>query len=491
LGRTFYSIGMHPRDDDVPAGGSTCCQPCNNYAAPIPLSDTQPEKLDSSLSAARHDAWLKTQIQAATSGPVPAILPGTDAMGVGYDVVKGQTRGLRAVNLTYDHQQTWTDPFFHITYLVPDQVNVQPSPGGSYNGWEFRSVSEYVHRLSIDVGINVDLGVLQLSADVQDARTSMQDHQSTLHLGRDALTSYEIIFAGGASIQHASIVFLQSVDLLPTSYDPVAYADFIATWGTHIVTDAIYGGLATQRSYVAQSYTANSDVVDANAALVFAHFKDGSNRTDHTFSSYAVSHFEVQGGSFQLYRPGDWDQWKLSVHLTPTQVSKQLTPVWVFVTDRTKKAGLKRAVADYYAQNKQPDVSVPPFAVQSTTFQGACPDDDSLTRDNSTADALPRGNDGCYSQGCDTRGVVFGFSDYGMGDRVKCPYVCAAVSFVNSTMPSIYTMPVQPTDHNMCPEGSFVYRYPYCHHYNYIFRIYNSPQGAVECAALVYNQQRA
>ena len=84
-------------------------------------------------------------------------LPGVDAVGIGFDAVKGSSTGVarQVINFTFSNGNTYEDPFGNNTvYGYPDQAKVQRATMQQTEHKIFRSVSQYASEQAVNANVD-------------------------------------------------------------------------------------------------------------------------------------------------------------------------------------------------------------------------------------------------------------------------------------------------------------------------------------------------
>ncbi|XP_067281815.1 perforin-1-like isoform X2 [Pseudorasbora parva] len=174
--------------------------------------------------------------------------------------------------------------------------------------------------------------------------------------------------------------FLEAIKSLPESYDPDAYRNLIATYGTHFTTGVTLGGKvkaitaikSCQASLSGLTDTAVKDCLDVEASgsysvatvKVESHFckeKKKKMGTNEKFSSmFSERQTEIIGGNINgedlLFsgssHPNSLKNWLESLKSLPDVVHYSLKPLhFLLSTKHPARKGLKRAVEKYIIEN--------------------------------------------------------------------------------------------------------------------------------------------
>nr|XP_023956503.2 perforin-1-like isoform X1 [Chrysemys picta bellii] len=163
--------------------------------------------------------------------------------------------------------------------------------------------------------------------------------------------------------------FSRELKSLPPSYDSATYQPFLATYGTHYVSQADLGGRVQQLTAV-QTCRAALDGLTATeikACLGSQFFQDlglsqtskqSSEGTGSSQAPYMEKRIKVTGGNSYSKRLFSTEQnassfstWKDSLKASPDLVSYSLMPIHTLVSlDKPRQEALKQAVKEYVAE---------------------------------------------------------------------------------------------------------------------------------------------
>ena len=335
---------------------------------PLPISwkfnkvfGTTPEGSDVVQEETSSSKLQATTIESANyhCGNYPCI-PGLDTMGIGFDIVTGETR-LPAVEWTFNSLNTWKSPDTGILYSYPDQILLDKTSTSSAAQSIFTSFAEYCMN-STDVSSSGWNGYFfQFGTEQQSVMHAFDASQSIIGLAEESYISHSL------NLQRSipSSAFNYSVSLLPNDYDQDAYFQFLLNWGTHYSNYASYGGKAKLFSYIDQDYytTYSYSEMQNTLGIQFDGWKAGigwgssSSTGTYSFSEDSFQWVSFYGGDATLALTNQWSDWIKSTQYAPAQVYKQLLPIQNLVSNPTIAQNIALAVSDYYNQNQ---VSLPP-----------------------------------------------------------------------------------------------------------------------------------
>lgn len=306
-------------------------------------------------------------------------LPGLDAIGVGYDAVRGTSFGVGLPIVTFnfsDPANIWSDPFGnHTYYSYADEAHVMQRTTQSTSHAVFRSVNDYISQQQVDAHASAGLGGLfKLSVDTEWARTTMQDG---LHIVADSkceLGVYTITLKPAMFLQ-ADPEFTQYVDSLPDNFDQNAYQQLINHYGTHYVSTATLGGRARMKTVISHEYFSHQSdsSINTNLQIAWGLFGGGggggssTNNTDQQWRDSASSVTYTEGGdpAIKSFNSADeWTEWAKSVDTgSPVVTSVALEPIWTMINDGQRKANVIKAIQAYASNASFPHANVTTYVM--------------------------------------------------------------------------------------------------------------------------------
>eukprot|EP00750_Incisomonas_marina_P029375 INCI7169.5.p1 GENE.INCI7169.5~~INCI7169.5.p1 ORF type:complete len:463 (-),score=64.22 INCI7169.5:195-1583(-) len=293
-------------------------------------------------------------------------LPGLEFVGIGFDAVVGSSDGVgrQVVNFSFDDAaaNTYKDPFGNVTvYNYPDQAHVSPRRAGKTEYNVFRSVNDYVSYQSTNANAHLKVGPwFSASVETKQANQIMKDG---MHIIAEATLEIGVFDITLDTFNELSPTdkFAKYVAQLPTQYDPAAYGQFVADWGTHYVSYATLGGRASMSSTIKTDYygTKTDSDIQAQVAIQFGLFGGGggggsnSSQQDSQFTSNSHSETYSIGGdpAVRNFKDADqWNQWALSVETTsPVVTSYNIEMLHFLVNDTARRANVLQAINEYGA----------------------------------------------------------------------------------------------------------------------------------------------
>ena len=125
-------------------------------------------------------------------------LPGMDAIGIGYDAVRGTSFGVGRpvvkLNFSEGNAKVWNDPFGNkTTYSYANQATVTQSTNQVTEFNIFRSVTEYISHQQHSAQADAEYGMFfKASVDTQWASTTMSDGLHIVAVSTSELGVYSI-----------------------------------------------------------------------------------------------------------------------------------------------------------------------------------------------------------------------------------------------------------------------------------------------------------
>jgi len=330
--------------------------------------------------------------------------------------------------------------------------------------YSFSSADQYVQQLSQEYGLEGVTGALFGSAEYDRVSSGLKDGQSSYGYAQLEFTLYELSLQGMPQLFPLSPSFLYSLSQLPDDYDESIYFDFLRQWGTHVVTSAKFGGEGTLHMFTAVSYAESSGTIQTQLGYMFADFMSAQNTASQDFTERSVAYFSVQGGSYEEFEIGGWNQWAEEVYEAPIQVSATMQPITLFVHKTLTQQNLAKAIDIYMASNNP----IPqPEGIFTTSFQ--------------------RSSNGYASCGATNISVTTGFDFVTATGFVAYPTYCSSGSISKKPL----SWPLETTRHqnlgktSYCPYGQSVLSYTSSEGCS-VGWVDTCPCGDVLCASWAY-----
>eukprot|EP00035_Acanthoeca_spectabilis_P025078 m.456717 g.456717 ORF g.456717 m.456717 type:complete len:408 (+) comp21109_c0_seq1:41-1264(+) len=302
-------------------------------------------------------------------------LPGMDAIGIGYDAVRGTSFGVgRAVvklNFSKGNAKVWNDPFGNkTTFSYANQARVTQAADQVTQFSIFRSVSDFVSYQQANAHVDASYGMFfKASVDTKWAQSYTNEGLHIVAVTTNELGVYSITLDPPMFMQPDS-QFSAYVDALPSEYDADAYNQFIQYYGTHYVSAGTLGGRATMRTIIDHDYYSTQSDASISAQLqvtwkLFGGDAGGgasSNTTDQKWTQNSQSSTHAEGGDPAIKsfsNAEQWTAWAKSVDTSsPVLTSVALEPLWSLFVDGLKRDNMIKAVGVYAANETFPTANL-------------------------------------------------------------------------------------------------------------------------------------
>jgi len=305
------------------------------------------------------------QRSAGQCGDLPC-LPGLDAMGLGFDIVKGSSDRLQQViEFTYGEKpDQFVNPFdSKLIYAFPSEASAKDNTSGQQSvvSDSFTSSSSYAASLARSAGIEASVGMFAASESVKSMQHKLEataDYGSVVK-SELLVTLYDITLAPGPLLKTTDF-FDQFVAKLPATYetpeDKSDYLSFITYYGSHYVSAATFGGSGTMETAVNTEYSSSSSEqkISAQASAHFAWLIKGGASSEEEVDQSEEEFRE--GSSFSTSVVGgdpteleDWAIWTKTFYAAPAMIQLTLHPLSELVRgiNATLAGNIDKAVAEY------------------------------------------------------------------------------------------------------------------------------------------------
>jgi len=300
---------------------------------------------------------------AAAGGP--PIVGGLNQVGLGYDIVSGNTKYFPLIAFHYN--DTWDDtrtvPFrsftkpFEIDVRLPDRK----ADDVPQNPQLFNSILDYEKTLANWMGIDNNFfnpALFSQSSEVQQKLSLFTDQTKNSF----AITRQEFIFYQ-ARLQPPGSLTLHSglqafINTLPDEYDDDIYEQFIEFFGTHVIYSAELGGRIQMETtlYRESSATGTDRQLATQIRKEFLSFSgqpdDGYGPIDPKYREEHLSIMELQGGDYIGYGVQNWRNWVTSIEQNPIPLSTKLELISYIIpwSMAQIKKNIERAALVYIAK---------------------------------------------------------------------------------------------------------------------------------------------
>eukprot|EP00128_Syssomonas_multiformis_P018071 Colp12_sorted_trinity150504_noHs@258 len=318
-------------------------------------------------------------IGVALGGDYPPIFGLDSGVGRTYDIVSERMYG-PAINYHYDGQQQFYSPFDQKIYLYPDEMYVTVLDKGSVDSQvnDYMYYSEYIKDKTSKMDISVGYTWNNITVAGTFQRTKHSIEQGLMNNTRHFATQEHRFSFYSLSVypdSPLSIRLQKSIGALPvtiaTASDSQLYMDFIARTGTHVITQAVMGGMMNFTVFwdnaLSEKHSQEWITNQVALSLQIQHQKIGemtwsanstSNNTDIDFKPVSQTHQNCVGGSIALcdnsepktVDPTSYNEWKSSLFQTPGLLlfQSQLLPLYSFVDAKLPQRQLLRVMTEQY-----------------------------------------------------------------------------------------------------------------------------------------------
>ena len=242
----------------------------------------------------------------------------------------------------------------------------------------YRSVNDYVSsqciRANVDAGFG---GFFSASVATNTAAQTMKQGLEIVAESQCEIGLYTITLDPSLLLsKQLNSKFSDYLAALPDKYDNDTYSKFIKDYGTHYVSAATLGGLATMSTTISQEYFSQKSDTNIQAQLQVAWGKFGGGGDGGSSSEDFDSQWSTNAKSTTFTAGGDpaiksfnsdeeWTKWAKSVQQgSPIITTYSLDFLYELVPEGSKRDNIKKATFDYAAAHKAT------FAVADpTTYQ--------------------------------------------------------------------------------------------------------------------------
>ena len=362
-------------------------------------------------------------------------LPGLDAVGIGFDAVKGTSFGVGRPVIDFNYTEAgnfWVDPFGNNSkYSYADQMIVTQKTTQATGHSVYRSVHDYISQQQNSANIHASVGMFfKASAETKWAKGAMSDSLHIVAVSECELGVYSITLSPTMFLK-ANAQLLQYFDSLPDTYDEVEYMTFLQTYGTHYVSAATFGGKATMKTVISHDYysTQSDSSIIANVEVGWGKFGGGgggghsSNTTDQKWSDSSTRTTFTSGGDPAIKSfnsPDEWTKWARSVETgSPVITAVSLVPLWQLLPTGPKQTNFIKAVRTYASNETFPQADL-------TGFQMSWCECYSESTVDASIESCPTAG---YKKQCQKDGFFITETEQIMGDGGKTIEWCPGASY--------------------------------------------------------------
>jgi hypothetical protein len=254
------------------------------------------------------------------------VLPGADsAVGLGVDIRRGYNTLQKSFPTTNALVSRKVTPGYSPghppvtlngqSYNYPDTMDCQvvTAESVSFSTSSYSNSQSMVNDIFLKAKIDVDASALKLDLGLQVTNDKSSMDKSS-HTHSSSAANVETVHCSITEFPALDVNFTNHVLMLsrsdePTPYEWQEYDNFLETWGTHYIDNAMMGGSATSSSTVDSSYTfTQSDRdVQVNVAISFEIYQmklavHTNNSETHKMQQFlSMSDFQALGGDSDLF----------------------------------------------------------------------------------------------------------------------------------------------------------------------------------------------
>jgi len=229
--------------------------------------------------------------------------------------------------------------------LFPDYCLTDFEHTTQSNSVILTTVEELKQHFALNYGLSYMKGMFSKSE-----RLSKFVDNSLLALSRARFSTVSLVFQKESATLLPQVV--EAIGNLPENYDSTSYANFIATFGTHYITRAEYGGLAELR-VITEPFKAQT--VDPKVLLdysiqlmVYILTTEGDCPTKPILTWQTDMHYDGGDISLMLGKT-DINKWQASFANNPYLVNMYAEDIYTIPgLNENRKANLKKAIEEWY-----------------------------------------------------------------------------------------------------------------------------------------------
>lgn len=295
-------------------------------------------------------------------------LPGTGAIGAGYDVFGEFANPHSITTQLFDWNNAPTKKvMFDNNYVIPDVVNAQETSTSEYVKFSGLSIESFQSNLNIHTKIAGSYKFFSGSLESNFNSQELRKARNEFTIIQQDIEKWSLRL----DPQKAKSLLLPDVkkdlDTLPPN-------ELFNKYGTHFLTGILIGGKATYNTSTDQTSFKSSYDIEVISELSYQSLTfqiSNENKVKYgqdisKFNSNSSTEVKTIGGSaelggFNITSDGGFKEWSKSISENPTFVDftsdKALTPIWELVDDATRKQALIDAYTPF-AQNISEEVTI-------------------------------------------------------------------------------------------------------------------------------------
>ena len=380
-GATTAALDKRNEDHYVAAKNPFCCKLCVDWFSlgtfPAPATASPNIQRPTTVSSQpTSSVCAQPTLGASICGSKYPCFPGIDRVGVGFDVVLGQTIPQQIIQFTYSGATKTLPSQGSQIFAVPDQANIIASGLSSKTNSNIaRSQQDVAYFEAQSSGFSAVVpGYFGLSSRAKSSRSTFYGAQSLFSLYEEISYQYQVNLIDPALLMNSTTSsFQRAVAALPVTYDEDAYSAFVQQFGTHVITSGYYGGKAAMSVAVDSSYyvSQSDQEIQNSVKILFLQFKKGKSQTTTTFqfNSQTFAEFQLFGGDYEdlkLDSDAAYDTWIASTECNPAQIVRNGEKIQKFFPPNSpQQQNMDKYIQTYLASNVLPATPIP----QKNTFQ--------------------------------------------------------------------------------------------------------------------------
>jgi hypothetical protein len=252
-------------------------------------------------------------------------------------------RALPVIDLTWNKGHTWTNPFNYTqVFSVPDQFIVQDVPS-SFTSNTSETSQEYHDYQKSEQHSTKHGGFLGFGSKKTTTKTFVENtyQEDYSHSDFNERHVWYKISLPPLPPPKLSAEFVTALAALPQVYnrdDPAifsAYMEFLATFGTHYLTNTLMGGAANLQTWFhscfLSTFTEQWVETQSGWSLIIISDKKGSidakSKIDANYWAYSDSEIVLIGGSVLAYDSSELPAWRATLANNMAPIDFEIEPI--------------------------------------------------------------------------------------------------------------------------------------------------------------------
>ena len=290
-----------------------------------------------------------------------ALITGLDVVGCGYDVLSLQSK--MCIVDTSKIGSSWSNPLYpELNYELPFGVFAMNKPESlELNGTIIMSsFQDFVMHSFWEVDEDhhgfLGFGSRHKHTETEKYFEKFYEHYYNLALSLRQITWYKLVIPTFPK-PILSDLFKLTISSLPEAYNDATaplFSQFIDSFGTHMVSEADFGGLVWAEDWFETCLLKTHDETWIREQVTkrydpFGCFSNHHSSSDYQvhlaedFQKYSENHTTLIGGTDSLTLD-KWEEWIPSVKFNPKPITRKLIPIYNVLPEGAKKEALKQAI---------------------------------------------------------------------------------------------------------------------------------------------------